>query len=210
MNLLQQNKFVRVALVTFAITFIYWGAGFYLLHLLPYPYWFKAASNTYTVSLYIFFGFVVLANLYSVIAFTRAKWKRKEIHPMILTGPAISLTILFVFALKPYIPKILPSGSHLQQFDSELWIADDSVIANDGITPRQKMVGDAVDHVLPGKTRNEIIRLLGLSSDDSNQATLNYYLGPARGDFPGMHVEFLKVHFDPSGHYEKPSVVVDD
>ena len=208
MNLLQKNKFVRVALITFAVTFIYWAAGFYLLHLLPYPYWFKTASAAYALSLYIFFGFVALANLYSVVAFTRAKWNRKEIQPLIIIGPAISLTILVLFALKPYIPKILPSGSHIQQFDSDSWIADDSVIANDGITPRQKMVGDVVNHVLPGKTRNEIIRLLGLSSDDSNQAILNYYLGPVRGDFPGMHIEFLKVHFDLSDHYEKAYVIV--
>ena len=155
-----------------------------------------------------FFSFVALANLYSLIAFTRSKWKRKEIKPLIIIGPAISLMILVLFALKPYIPQILPSGSHILQFDSDSWIADDSVIVNDGITTRQKMVGDVVNRVLPGKTRNKIIRLLGLSSDDSNQATLNYYLGPARGDFPGMHIEFLKVHFDLSDHYKKAYVIV--
>ena len=131
-------------------------------------------------------------------------------HPIIIIGPVISLTILVLFAMKPYVPKLLPSGSHLQTFDSELWIADDSTVVREGITDRQKMLGDVVENILPEKSRNEIIRLLGLSSDDSNQPTLRFYLGPARGDFSGMHIEFLKIHFDPSSYYEKYSVILDD
>ena len=108
------------------------------------------------------------------------------------------------------MPEFLPSGSHLRTFDSEVWISDQSMLAKEGITERQKMLGDAVENILPGKSRNEIIRLLGLSSDDSNQATLNYYLGPLRGDFLEIHIEFLKIHFDPSGHYEKYSIISND
>lgn len=131
-------------------------------------------------------------------------------HPIIAIGPAVSLTIIIIWNIKPYMPSFLPSGSHLQSFNTELWVADDSIVVNEGITTRQKMLGDVVENILPGKSRNEIIRQLGLSSDDSNQPTLNYYLGPLRGDFSEMHIEFLKVHFDPSGHYEKYSIISDD
>ena len=210
MNLLLKNKFVKVALITFGATLLYWAFGFYLLHLLPYQYWFKAVSAVYAPSILFFFGLVAISNLYSVITFIRAKWKKKEMSPMIIMGPVISLTILIVFALKPHMPKLLPNGSHLQSFDSDLWLADDSTVVREGITVRQKMLGDVVEHILPGKSRNEIIRVLGLSSDDSNQPTLNYYLGPAREDFLGIHISFLKIHFDPLDHYEKYSVVLDD
>jgi len=131
-------------------------------------------------------------------------------HPVLAIGPAISLFIIIAWNIKSHMPSILPSGSHLQPFNSESWIADDSIIAREGITARQKMLGDVVKNILPGKSRNEIIRLLGLSSDDSNQKTLNYYLGPLRGDSLELHVEFLKIHFDPSGHYKNYSVISDD
>jgi hypothetical protein len=74
---------------------------------------------------------------------------------------------------------------------------------NDGITNRQKMLGDVVENILPGKSRKEIIRLLGLSSDDSDQPTLLFYLGPARGDSSGVEVEHLRVYLDHSGKFEK-------
>ena len=79
-----------------------------------------------------------------------------------------------------------------------------------GITERQKMLGDVVENILPGKTRNEIIVLLGLSSDDSYQPTLLYFLGPARADFFGVEVEWLIIHLDSSGHYEKYVVFRED
>lgn len=210
MNRLPKNKFVKVALITLGAALVYWIFGIYIIHLLPFQYWFKAVSEVYAASIWFFFGFVALSNLYSVIAFIRAKWKRKAISSSIIIGPILSLTILIMWSTEPYIPKILPSGSHLQSFDSDLWLADDSTVLKEGITDRQKMLGDVVEHVLPGKSRNEIIRLLGLSSDDSNQATLNYYLGSARGDFSGIHIESLKIHFDASGYFKKYSVIIVD
>jgi hypothetical protein len=72
------------------------------------------------------------------------------------------------------------------------------------------MLGDVVENILPGKSRNEIIRLLGLSSDDSNQSTLLFYLGPARGDFFGVEVEWLEVYLDLSGNFEKYEVFRED
>lgn len=129
--------------------------------------------------------------------------------PNIAIGPAISLTLIFIWSMKPYIPSFLPSGSHLQPFNSELWIADDSTIAREGITNRQKMLGDVVKNILPGKSRNEIIRLLGLSSDDSLQPTLRFYLGPARGAFFG-EVEWLKVYLDHSGYFKNYEVFRED
>ena len=210
MNLLPKNKFAKVALLTFAVTLLYWAFGVYLIHLLPYENGFKSVSNAYASSIFPFFSFVALSNLYSLISFIWAKCRRNELHPLIAIGPAVSLTLIIIWNVKPYLPIFLPSGSHLQSFNTELWIADDSTIVKQDITTRQKMLGDVVENILPGKSRNEIIRLLGLSSDDSNQPTLNYYLGPARGDFSKLHIEFLKIHFSASGNYAKYSIITDD
>ena len=210
MNLLPKNKFVKVALITFGATLLYWAFGVYLIHLLPYQHGFKAVSEVYTTSILLFFALAALSNLYSLIAFIWAKWRRKKMHPLIAIGPAVSLTIIIIWNIKPYMPSFLPSGSHLQSFNTELWIADDSTLVKEDITARQKMLGDVVENILPGKSRSEIIRLLGLSSDDSNQPTLNYYLGPARGDFSEIHIEFLKIHFSASDRYEEYSIISDD
>ena len=209
MNLPPKNNFAKVALITFGATFFYWAFGAYLIHLLPYQHGFQPASEVYARSVLFFVGLVALSHLYTMIAFIRAKWNKKEMHPIIAIGPAISLTLMIIWNIKPYIPTFLPSGSYLRPFNSELWIADDSTIAREGITVRQKMLGDVVDNILPGKSRNEILRLLGLSSDDSLQPTLRFYLGPARGVF-FREVEWLKVYLDHSGHFTNYEVFRED
>ena len=209
MNRLLKNKFLKIFLVTFCITTLYLSFGFYRT-LWPYQNWFKAVSATYAFSLLLFIALIAVSNLYSLIALIWAKVKKSKINPLVAMGPAISFTILLGFALAPLMPRFLPNGSHLKAFDSELWIQENSMESKEGITERQKMLGDLIENILPGKTRNEVIRLLGLSSDDSNQPALLYYLGPARGDFYGMEVEWLNIYFGPSGLYEKQKVFRED
>lgn len=209
MSRLIKNKYFQVSLVTFIITTLYLSFGFFR-SLWPYQHWFKAVSTTYALSLLLFLVLIAASNLYSVVAVIISKINKKKINPLVAMGPVISFTILMGFAFAPYMPKFLPSGSHLQSFDSELWISENSTEMKEGINERQKMLGDVVENILPGKTRNEIIRELGLSSDDSNQPALLYYLGPARADFFGVEVEWLNIYFDPSGHYEKYTVSRED
>ena len=205
MNLPLNNKYFRVSLITFGITALYLAFGFFE-SLRPYQSWFQPVSMAYAVSFLLFPALIIALGLYSFVAWILAKWRNKDLNSAVVIGPTISLTILILFLCAPYMPKFLPNGSHLQPFDSDLWIADDSIVVRDGITNRQKMLGDVIENVLPGKSRNEIIRLLGLSSDDSNQPTLRFYLGPARRDFMGVQAEWLKVYLDPSGHFAKYEV----
>lgn len=203
MNLLPKNKYFRISLITFGVTSLYLAFGFYKT-LWPYQSWFQPVSMAYALSLFLIFpALVIIFGLYSLVAWTMAKWKDKGLSSAVVIGPTISVTILILYVCSPYLPEFLPNGSHSQSFDSDSWIADDSILVRDGITNRQKMLGDAVGNILPGKSRNEIIRLLGLSSDDSNQPTLVFYLGPARRDFMGVQAEWLKVYLDPSGHFAK-------
>ncbi len=209
MTLPLNNKYFRASLFTFGVTTLYLAFGFYET-LWPYQSWFQSVSTAYPYSLILFFALVITFNLYSLIAWIMAKWRNKELSSAIVFGPTISVTILFLYVCSPYMPKFLPNGSHLQPFDTELWIADDSTVMREGINDRQKMLGDVIENVLPGKTRNEIIRLLGLSSDDSNQPTLLFYLGPARGDSSGIAVEWLKIHLGLNGTFEKYEVFRED
>jgi hypothetical protein len=209
MNLLKKYKYLTVFLVSSGLTSLYLAFGFFR-SLWPYQIWFKDIAAIYASTLFPFLIFVVAINVYSLAALIWAKVKKMTMHPIVAIGPVISFTILVGFVLAPYMPSFLPSGSHLQTFDSELWIADDSTVAREGITNRQKMLGDVVENILPGKSRNGIIRLLGLSSDDSHQSALLFYLGPARGDFFGVEMEWLKVHLDSSGNFEKHEVFRND
>jgi len=209
MNLLPRNKSIKVALITFGMTSLYLAFGFFR-SLWPYQNWFKPVSITYALSLYLFIALIIISNLYSLISWILTKRKNRALNPAIAIGPIISFTIFIGLLCAPYMPKFLPSGSHLQPFNSELWIADDSTIIREGITNRQKMLGDVIENILPGKSRNEIIKLLGLSSDDSSQPTLLFYLGPARGDFFGAEVEWLEVYLDLSENFKKYEVFRED
>jgi hypothetical protein len=210
MNLPLKNKFAKVALITFGATTLYLAFGFFET-LWPYQSWFQPVSMAYAISLLVFPAIIVISSLYSLIAWIISKKRNKDLKSAVVIGPTISVTILILYVCTPYLPKFLPNGSHLQPFNSELWIADDSIIMKDGITNRQKMIGDVTKNILPGKSRNEIISHLGLFSDDSNhpliddlnQPTLVFYLGPARRDFMGVSAEWLRVYLDPSGHFEK-------
>ena len=211
MSLLLKNKFVKVSLTTFGITALYLAFGFYE-SLWPYQSWFKPVSMAYVLSLYLLLpALVIIFGLYSLIAWAISKKKNKDLKSAVVIGPTISVTILFLYVCSSYMPQFLPNGSYSQPFDSELWIADDAIVVKEGITNRQKMLGDVVGNVLPGKSRNEIIRNLGLFSNDSNhplvddlnQPTLVFYLGPARRDFKGVSAEWLRIYLDPSGHFEK-------
>ena len=170
----------------------------------------------YRLSFVLFPILIIIFNLYSLIAWILAKWRNKDLSYAVVIGPTISVTILILYVCSPYMPKFLPNGSHSQPFDTDSWIAEDSILVRDGITNRQKMLGDVIDNALPGRSRNEIIRLLGLPSDDSNHSALNdsnqptlvFYLGPARRDFMGVQAEYLRVYLDPSGHFTKYEVYI--
>lgn len=208
MNLPPNSKYFKVSLITFGVTSLYLAFGFFR-SLWPYQNWFKPVSTTYALSLFLFIAVIIISSLYSLINWFLSKRRNKDLNPAIAIGPVISFTILIGLLCAPYMPKFLPSGSHLKPFNSELWIADDSTIMREGINDRQKMLGDVVENILPGKSRNEIIRHLGLSSDDSLQPTLRFYLGPARGHFWVLE-EWLEVYLDSSGHFAKYEIFWDD
>ena len=109
----------------------------------------------------------------------------------------------------------LPSGSNLQRFDRATWQDSHSAdyVPKD-ITPRQKMLGDVVANVLPGRSRPELERLLGPSLDTpyfkSTGRDLIYVLGPQRDNyFAPIDFEWLLIWLDENGRFARYAIAVD-
>lgn len=102
---------------------------------------------------------------------------------------SISMIGLLLFAsaygLSAAIRGELPSGSHLQRFDSAQGKHETASESTGGdISVRQKMLGDVVKNVLPGRNRRELETALGPSLDTPHFASsgrdLIYFLGRER------------------------------
>jgi hypothetical protein len=78
------------------------------------------------------------------------------------------------------------------------------------ITPRQKMLRDVVENLLPGKTRREIEALLGPSSatwyfEDTGR-DLIYMTGPERDTPFSIDSEWLLIWLDQNDRFERFAV----
>jgi hypothetical protein len=140
---------------------------------------------------------------------------RQAKHRSMLTLSIIGL-LLFAsaYGLSAAIRSGLPSGSHLQRFDSAQW-KDETASESDGgdISLRQKMLGDVVSHVLPGRDRRELEAMLGSSLDTryfaSSGRDLIYLLGRERDSMFGVDSEWLLIWLDGSGRFERYQVWTD-
>src|SRR5574337_1903561 len=94
----------------------------------------------------------------------------------------------------------LPASSYEKKFDSASWKDEASWSGIDRPTPRQQMLGDLVNNVLPGKSRAEVLEILGPPSQAkmTHAADLVWCLGIERGLF-GIDSEWLFVWFDSAG-----------
>lgn len=102
----------------------------------------------------------------------------------------------------------LPYGSDALPFSSQKWKAKTSATDydDDFITTRQKMLGDVVENILPGKTNLEVELLLGESLDVQYGDTTRdivYYMGAERGSYFKIDSEWLLIWFDENGLFER-------
>lgn len=126
-------------------------------------------------------------------------------------GIAASAAILLLLRL---LPTALPPGSYASEFDPLAWKAGNATESSSGgVAPRQRMLGDVVDNVLPGKSRSELEALLGPSEDSSYFSStgrdLIYPLGPERGSYMGIDSEWLLVWLDSEGRYQRYRIAND-
>lgn len=126
-------------------------------------------------------------------------------------GLRVTLSGLFLFGAARVVlfvtPQALPSSSYIEHFDRSRWTAPGAAdyVRND-VTPRQKMLGDVVERILPGATREQIEAQLGPSLDTpyfrSNGRDLIYVLGPERGFF-GLDSEWLLIWLESDGRFRR-------
>jgi hypothetical protein len=98
------------------------------------------------------------------------------------------------------------------QFDVTAWHQPDSAnYSPDSLTPRQRMLSDLTQRVLPGLQREAIETLLGTSIDSGYFRELDhdliYVLGPERGF--GVDSEWLLIWLDGEGYYERHELRTD-
>jgi len=108
----------------------------------------------------------------------------------------------------------LPLGSWLRKFDSMAWRRPESSAWVEGdIALRQKMLGDLVERVLPGRNRAEIESILGPSSHAEYSPyvgiDLVYPLGAQRNSMAPIDGEWLLIWLDPNGRFERYDLHVD-
>jgi hypothetical protein len=130
----------------------------------------------------------------------------------------VSFTGLLVFGsfwgLSATIRGALPTGSHLLPFDRSAWLdpASSEPVKGD-ITPRQKMLANVVNHVLPGRDRREVENLLGRSLETlyfkSTGRDLIYILGPERDSLMRLDSEWFLIWFDASGRLRRYEIYTD-
>jgi hypothetical protein len=133
-----------------------------------------------------------------------------------LLGVSVCGLFLFgsAYGLSATIRGALPSGSHLLRFDSGQWtdMASSDSVGGD-ISVRQKMLGDVVSNVLPGRDRRELEEMLGQSLETSYFAKsgrdLIYLLGRERDSMFGVDSEWLLIWLDGSGRFERYQVWTD-
>lgn len=167
-------------------------------------------------------GAVALAlSLVVLVAALALFWARARQHqpsPVLrglLIAAGLSLIgVAAVAALARIIPSGLPAGSLLATFDSVAWRQPASAEFVDGdVTVRQKMLGDLVKNLLPGRTRAELEAILGPSLDTpyfkESGSDLIYVLGPQRDSFFPIDSEWLLIWVDSSERFERYAIYTD-
>jgi hypothetical protein len=136
---------------------------------------------------------------------------RKQLKTAKFIAFTIILSILLCISCSD--SSSLPTGSDLLPFNSETWKQLDSTDDNNGISEREKMLKDLVTNVLPGKTKDEIIELLGPSLETGYFRCIEkdfiYYMGPERDHWINIDSEWLLIWLNEKGKFKKYQIVND-
>jgi heme/copper-type cytochrome/quinol oxidase subunit 2 len=103
------------------------------------------------------------------------------IIPTIIVSPIIYLMVILIWIFSmSYYPK--------EKFDSIKW--------NKNIEERYKMAKDIIEkNILIGKTKDEVIKLLGNDYYESEEGTISYYLGLVPG-LANIDPDVLVLYFE--------------
>jgi hypothetical protein len=111
------------------------------------------------------------------------------------------------------IPAGLPSGSYQLKFDEAEWKKPEASKFTLEISARERMLGDLIENVLPGKSREEIEQLLGPSLEtpyfQSVDKHLIYYMGRQRGSGINIDSEWLLIWLNEEEIFERHAIYND-
>ncbi|HYC93645.1 MAG TPA: hypothetical protein VEO54_30855 [Thermoanaerobaculia bacterium] len=169
------------------------------------PHFVPAAGETV---LTIYYLFAVLAVLLLLLG-CAVLWlfvRRKALLAICFGGWLLFAAMLGASLL---YARGLPTGSFVRRFDAAAWKSSRHYVEGD-ITPRQKMLGAVVRDVLPGRTKAEIVALLGPPVDDRSwNCDLTYVTGPERTSLFAIDSEWLLIDLDEQGKFERYRIATD-
>lgn len=177
----------------------------------------SAIFFAYLASLFLALGILALVGVWGAIGISRSRIRREQVrsqHRFLVFYSALGFVCFgLVIALGQMIPRPLPSESDQLKLDTWLWIKpESSSFVERDITPRQKMLGDAVA-ALPGKTQSEIEALLGPSLETpyfaSTGRDMIYVLGPERSSYFRIDSEWLLIWLDDNGRFLRYTIATD-
>ena len=147
-------------------------------------------------------------------AWGRGRPPRPRHWAFVLFGCVALASFTLALGLARALPKPLPTGSYLQRFDSAAWLDPRSTDYVPGdVTPRQRMLGDVVERVLPGRTRVELEGVLGPSLQTayfkSTGRNLIYVLGPQRDSYFTIDSEWLLIWLDKDSRFQRYEIAND-
>jgi hypothetical protein len=176
------------------------------------PYFIYALSLPFALLALILFGCWGAVGL--LVSRSRSSPAQVKHRSMIATSLIGLLLFGSAYGLSAAIKGELPSGSHLLTFESAKWRDDaSSQAAGEDISARQKMLGDVVRNVLPGRDRRQLEEMLGPSLETpyfaSSGRDLIYVLGRERDSMFGVDSEWLLIWLDGSGRFERYEVWTD-
>ena len=138
-------------------------------------------------------------------------WSAKARALASLLGSGL-LAALIIVLIGRFVHGSLPTGSYARKFDERSWKTSPPYVAGD-ITPRQKMLGDVVEHRLVGKTRLQIEAMLGSPLETSyfeeTGRDLIYMTGPERDTPFSIDSEWLLIWLDENGEFQRYAIYRD-
>ena len=185
--------------------------------------WLPSVRSTGAFFLYVLSLPIALVSLIGLgvwggIGWLSSRGNRSPASERHRTRSLVSLAGLVLFgsmwAVSAAVRGALPSGSYRLEFVQSIWQDQtSSEFVQGDITPRQKMLGDLLRNVLPGRSREEVEELLGPSLETpyfkDTGRDLIYILGPQRDSFISIDSEWLLIWFDTSGRLERHEIYTD-
>ena len=156
---------------------------------------------------------LVVVGVWGIKEIWQAKASKTQPAAKYIFFAQISVIGLLWFAVSYMLAGEIQFRYNHQKFNPEIWQDPSSAaFVPDELTPRQRMLDDLIENILPGSNKDEIEALLGKSLNtgyfSKSERDLIYILGPERS-FIAIDSEWLLIWLDDSGNFERYEIATD-